>query len=241
MQPANVIYRHSIATRVLHWLNALCVFIVLMSGLQILNAHPRLYWGQYGANMDVPFIVIHRAPGANALPHWATIPSWYDLADGRHWHFFFAWVLVFNSALYLMVSFASGHVQRDLVPRQAEIAPRHIVRELLDHLRLRFPVGEPAKRYNILQKLAYLGVIFLLAPMMLLTGLSMSPGFNAVAPWLVDLFGGRQSARTLHFLTAMLIVLFIVIHLVMVLLAGPLNELRSMITGRFVVPRGKGQ
>jgi thiosulfate reductase cytochrome b subunit len=241
MQPANVIYRHSIATRVLHWLNALCVFIVLMSGLQILNAHPRLYWGQYGANMDVPFIVIHRAPGANALPHWATIPSWYDLADGRHWHFFFAWVLVFNSALYLIVSFVSGHVRRDLVPRQAEIAPRHIVREFLDHLRLRFAVGEAAKRYNILQKLAYLGVIFLLAPMMLLTGLSMSPGFNAVAPWLVDLFGGRQSARTLHFLTAMLIVLFIVIHLVMVLLAGPLNELRSMITGRFVVPRGKGQ
>jgi thiosulfate reductase cytochrome b subunit len=241
MQPANLIYRHSIATRVLHWLNALCVFIVLMSGLQILNAHPRLYWGQYGANMDVPFIVIHRAPGANALPHWATIPSWYDLADGRHWHFFFAWVLVFNSALYLIVSFVSGHVQRDLVPRRAQIAPRHIVRDFLDHLRLRFPAGEAAKRYNILQKLAYLGVIFLLAPMMLLTGLSMSPGFNAVAPWLVDLFGGRQSARTLHFLAAMLIVLFIVIHLVMVLLAGPLNELRSMITGRFVVPRGKGQ
>jgi thiosulfate reductase cytochrome b subunit len=241
MQPTDVIYRHSIASRVLHWLNALCVFIVLMSGLQILNAHPRLYWGQYGANMDVPFIVIHRAPGANALPQWATIPSRYDLADGRHWHFFFAWVLVFNSALYLIVSFVSGHVQRDLLPRHAEIAPRHIVRDFLDHLRLRFPVGEPAKRYNILQKLAYLGVIFLLAPMMLLTGLSMSPGFNAVAPWLVDLFGGRQSARTLHFLTAMLLVLFIVIHLVMVLLAGPLNELRSMITGRFVVPRGKGQ
>jgi thiosulfate reductase cytochrome b subunit len=236
-----VIYRHNVVTRVLHWLNAVCVFIVLMSGLQILNAHPRLYWGQYGANMDVPFIVIHRAPGGNALPHWATIPSWYDLADGRHWHFFFAWVLVFNSALYLLVSFASGHLQRDLVPRQTEIAPRHIVRDLWDHLRLRFPAGEAAKHYNILQKLAYLGVIFVLAPMMLLTGLGMSPGFNAVAPWLVDLFGGRQSARTLHFLTAMLIVLFIVIHLVMVLLAGPLNELRSMITGRFVVPRGKGQ
>ena len=238
---ATVIYRHSIATRVLHWLNALCVFIVLMSGLQILNAHPRLYWGQYGANMDVPFIVIHSAPGGTALPHWATIPSWYDLAAGRHWHFFFAWVLVFNSALYLILSLASGHVQRDLVPGKAEIAPRHIVRDFLDHLRLRFPVGEAARRYNILQKLAYLGVIFLLAPMMLLTGLSMSPGFNAVAPWLVDLFGGRQSARTLHFLTAILIVLFIVIHLVMVLLAGPLNELRSMITGRFVIPRGRGQ
>jgi thiosulfate reductase cytochrome b subunit len=241
MQPTNVIYRHSIATRILHWLNALCVFIVLMSGLQILNAHPRLYWGQYGANMDVPFIVFHSVPGETALPHWATIPSWYDLADGRHWHFFFAWVLVFNSALYLFVSFATGHVQRDLMPRQGEIAPRHIVRDFLDHLRLRFPVGDAARSYNILQKLAYLGLIFLLAPMMLLTGLSMSPGFDSLAPWLVDLFGGRQSARTLHFLTAMLIVLFIVVHLVMVLLAGPLNELRSMLTGRFAVPRGKGQ
>jgi thiosulfate reductase cytochrome b subunit len=242
MEPAYVIYRHSIATRILHWLNALCVFIVLMSGLQILNAHPRLYWGQYGANTDTPFIQFgsHHAPGENAFPHWATIPSWYDLADGRHWHFFFAWVLVFNSALYLLISFASGHVRRDLVPEREELAPRHILRDFWNHLRLKFPVGEAAKHYNILQKFAYLGVIFGVAPMMLLTGLTMSPGFNAVAPWLVDLFGGRQSARTLHFLTAMLLVLFIVVHLSMVLLAGPLNEVRSMITGRFVVPRGKG-
>lgn len=241
MEP-NVIYRHRVATRILHWLNALCVFVVLMSGLQIFNAHPRLYWGEYGANTDTAFIQLgQHAPGAKAFPPWATLPSWQDLAGGRRWHFFFAWVLVFNSALYLLVSFANGHLRRDLVPTRAEISPRRIAHDFWNHLRLKFPFGEAAKHYNILQKLAYLGVIFVLAPMMLVTGLTLSPGIDAAAPWLLDLFGGRQSARTLHFLTAMLIVLFIVVHLVMVVLAGPLNELRSMITGRFSVPPDRTQ
>src|SRR5262249_56656574 len=132
----------------------------------------------------------------------------------------------------LLVSFAGGHVTRDLVTDREEAYPRHIAHDFWDHLRLKFPVGNAARQYNVLQKLAYLGVIFVLAPMMLLTGLAMSPGFDAFAPWLPDLLGGRQSARTLHFLTATLIVVFIVVHLAMVLLAGPINELRSMITGR---------
>jgi thiosulfate reductase cytochrome b subunit len=234
MAGPSVIYRHSVATRVLHWLNALCVFLVLMSGLQILNAHPRLYWGAYGANADPAFIQFPISAG-KAFPPWSTIPGWQDLASGRRWHFFFAWILVFNSALYLVVSFVGGHVRRDLLPSRAELAPGYIARELWNHLRLKFPSGEADRHYNILQKLAYLGVIFVLAPMMLLTGLTMSPGIDAALPWLVDLFGGRQSARTVHFLTAMLIVAFIVVHLVMVLLAGPLNELRSMITGRFAL------
>jgi thiosulfate reductase cytochrome b subunit len=231
---SKVIYRHSVTTRILHWLNAVCVFVVLMSGLQIFNAHPRLYWGQYGANTDTAFIQMgsRHAPGEKAFPQWATLPGWQDLAGGRRWHFFFAWLLVFNSALYLLVSFVNGHVRRDLVPARAELSPRHLARELWSHLRLKFPF----RHYNTLQKLAYLAVIFVLAPTMLVTGLTMSPGIDAAAPWLLDLLGGRQSARTLHFLTAMLIVLFIVVHLVMVLLAGPLNELRSMITGRFEVP-----
>src|SRR6266403_5112066 len=235
MERATVIYRHSVVTRVLHWLNALCVFVVLMSGLQIFNAHPRLYWGEYGANTDAAFIQLgsQHAPEEKAFPPWATIPSWQDLAGGRRWHFFFAWVLVFNSALYLLVSFVNGHVRRDLLPTRAEISPAHVARDLWNHLRLKFPFGAAARHYNSLQKLAYLGVIFGLAPVMLITGLTMSPGIDAAAPWLTDLLGGRQSARTLHFLTAMLIVLCIIVHLVMVLLAGPLKELRSMITGRF--------
>ena len=238
MASPSIIYRHSVATRILHWVNALCVFLMLMSGLQILNAHPRLYWGEYGANMDPAFIQFPLGPGGKAFPPWMTIPGWQDLASGRRWHFFFAWVLVCNSILYLVLSFAGGHVRADLLPTRAEISPAHIARDLWNHLRLKFPAGEAAKHYNVLQKLAYLSVIFVLAPMMLLTGLTLSPGIDAAAPWLLDLFGGRQSARTLHFITAMLIAAFIVVHLVMVVLAGPLNELRSMVTGRFVIRKG---
>ena len=268
-----IIYRHTVVTRVLHWVNALCVFVLLMSGLQIFNAHPRLYWGQYGANSDRAALQIYAQnsqdgpvgtltvgsaelrttgvlgvstgddgqPIARAFPSWATIPSWQDLAAGRRWHFFFAWLLVINSLTYLIVSLMSGHVQRDLLPTRAELSPSHVVREAWDHLKLKFPRGDAAKHYNVLQKLAYLAVIFVLGPLMLGTGLTLSPGADAALPWLVDLFGGRQSARTLHFASAMLIALFILVHLVMVLLAGPLNELRSMITGRYSIPPSKAK
>jgi thiosulfate reductase cytochrome b subunit len=263
------IYRHTIATRLLHWLNALCVFLVLMSGLQIFNAHPNLYWGKSGADPDRAALQITSkdAPDGDAVgvvrvgnhefdstgilgvssdatgnrserafPSWATIPSVRFLAAGRRWHFFFAWVLVINSAAFLCWSFARRHIQRDLLPTRAEVSPAHLAREVWNHLQLKFPRGEDAKRYNSLQKLTYLAIIFILAPAILASGLTMSPGMDAGYPWLLDLFGGRQSARTVHFICAMLVVTFIVVHLVMVLLAGPRNELRSMITGRYVLP-----
>jgi thiosulfate reductase cytochrome b subunit len=235
MAAPEVIRRHRLATRLLHWVNALCVFAVLMSGLQIFNADPRLYWGQFGASPDKALLAI----GAHGFPHWATIPSWRDLATGRRWHFFFAWLLVFNSSLYLLISLISGHVRRDLLPSRSEIAPRHLARDIWNHLRLRFPTGEAAKHYNVLQKLAYFGIIFVVAPVLLATGLTMSPGIDAAWPWLVPLFGGRQSARTIHFTAAMLVVAFIAVHLLMVMLAGPWNEIRSMITGRYVVPAAR--
>jgi len=235
MQKPEIIRRHSLATRVLHWINALSVFLVLMSGLQIFNADPHLYWGQFGASPDRALLSV----GAHGFPHWATLPSWQALAAGRRWHFFFAWLLVFNSCIFLLVSFVSGHVRRDLLPSRAEIAPSHVIRDIWDHLRLRFPRGDAARRYNVLQKLAYVGVIFVLAPLVLATGLTMSPGFDAACPWLLTLFGGRQSARTIHFSAAMLVALFIAVHLMMVILAGPWNDVRSMITGRYVVPRGR--
>lgn len=230
-----VIRRHSLATRCLHWVNALCVFLVLMSGLQIFNADPLLYWGQYGASPDHALLVV----GKHGFPWWATLPGWRDLSTGRRWHFFFAWLLVVNSALYLLISLSSGHVRRDLLPSRAEMRPSHLARDVLDHLRLRFPRGEAARGYNVLQKLAYAGVIFVLGPMLLITGLTMSPGVDAACPWLVTFLGGRQSARTLHFSAAMLVALFILIHLLMIVLAGPWNELRSMVTGRYVVPPEK--
>ncbi|MBU4436341.1 MAG: cytochrome b/b6 domain-containing protein, partial [Alphaproteobacteria bacterium] len=177
---------------------------------------------------------------ARGLPSWATLPSYQDLGTGRRWHFAFAWIFVVNGLIYVVSSLVSGHFRRDLLPSRTELRPAHLLQDIWDHARLRFPKGEAAKRYNVLQKGAYLGVIGLLG-LMVITGLTMSPGVDSFAPGLLDLFGGRQSARTLHFISAGLIVAFIIIHLVMVMLAGPINEIRSMITGRYVVPPEKPQ
>lgn len=262
-----VIYRHKLITRITHWTNSICVVLLLMSGLQILNAHPALYWGQFGADDDPAIIEFFATQNGDELightrigpvtmtttglfgasrgddgdmrsigmPAWATIPSFRDLATGRRWHFFFAWVFVINGLLYVGAGLLNGHFRRDLLPSRKEIRPKHVLQDIWNHARLKLPKGDEAKRYNVLQKVAYLGVTVLLL-LMVMTGLTMSPGMNAAAPWMIDLFGGRQSARTLHFISASLIVTFIVVHLAMVLLAGPFNEIRSMITGRYAVP-----
>jgi thiosulfate reductase cytochrome b subunit len=258
--------RHALTTRVTHWINALCLGILLLSGLQIFNAWPNLYWGQCGADGDRAFLSIgatrRQAPPQGilrvggttlsttgvlgvsnvdgqaverAFPAWLTLPSYQDLAEGRRWHFFFAWCFVLNGAAYLAFSLASGHLRRDLVPAPRQLAPRHLWHDIVAHARLRFPKGDDARRYNVLQKLSYLGVALILLPLMVLTGLTMSPGINAAAPFLLDVFGGRQSARTIHFITASFVVLFILVHLVMVLLSGAWNNLRSMITGRYAI------
>lgn len=258
-------YRHRRAVRITHWINALCILFLLGSGLNIFNAHPRLYWGQYGADADKPFFSIKAVdrdggtygvtqPGpwhfdttgflgwskrngsyvARGWPDWLTIPSFQDLADARHWHFLFAWVLAFNGLAYLGWSLFSRHLQKDILPTAADI--KAVPRSVIEHIRLKHPSGEAAKRYNPLQRLAYLGVILLIS-LMVLTGLTMSPGFNAVCPWLLELFGGRQSARSIHFLSAFSIALFVMIHLIEVVLAGPINEVRSMLTGVYVVPK----
>jgi thiosulfate reductase cytochrome b subunit len=138
--------------------------------------------------------------------------------------------------LFLLVSLWNRHVRRDLAPSADEIRPSHIWHDVKNHARLRFPTGEAALRYNILQKLSYVAVIFVLLPLIILTGLTMSPATDAAWPWLLDIFGGRQSARSIHFVCAAGLLLFIVVHLVMVVLAGPINEVRSMITGRYRVP-----
>jgi thiosulfate reductase cytochrome b subunit len=137
--------------------------------------------------------------------------------------------------VYLLFGLLSGHFRRDLVPASDQLRPRHVMADIWDHVRLRSPRGESARRYNLLQKLAYLAVVFLLLPIMLLSGLTMSPAVTAAAPGLFDLFGGRQSARTIHFLVANLIVLFVLVHVVEMLLAGALNGMRSMITGRYLI------
>jgi Ni/Fe-hydrogenase b-type cytochrome subunit len=230
--PPRIAYRHRLPTRIWHWINALTVFVMLMSGLMIFNAHPHLYWGQYGANFDHSWLSFRGRP----FPGWATIPSTYNLAAARRWHLAFAWLLVVGLAMFLLVSLWNRHVQRDLAPTRDEVKPKHIWHDIREHARLRFPTGDAALRYNILQKISYAAVIFLLLPLMFLTGLAMSPAMDAAWPWLLDIFGGRQSARSIHFICATAILAFILVHLAMVALAGPINEIGSMITGRFRVP-----
>jgi thiosulfate reductase cytochrome b subunit len=260
--PRRLVYRHRLTTRLWHWANAVTLLIMLMSGLMIFNAHPRLYWGSYGANMDRTWfeigptatgghVVIARTidlptggvlgrwkdqqgvERTRAFPWWSTIPSGYSLAAGRRWHLSFAWVLVALAIFYLVAGAINRHLARDLLPRRRELTWRHIWHDVKDHARLRFPTGEAATRYNILQKLSYGGVVFLLIPGIILTGLTMSPVADANFPFLLTIFGGRQSARSIHFLCAFGLVAFTIVHLAMVVLAGPINEIRSMITGWF--------
>ena len=256
----DLVYRHRLPVRLWHWANALAVFVMLMSGLMILNAHPRLYWGRYGANADhawlevlpghlrvgpvtipTPGLLGVTPPGRRyvAFPPLVTIPSHYDLSGARRWHFAFAWLLVVPGLLYWLWGFTRHHFRRDLLPTTRELAPSHLWHDIRSHARLRFPTGAAARHYNILQKLAYLSVIFVLVPGAILTGLTLSPGMDAGWLWLLVVFGGRQSARSIHFLCASGLAFFIFVHLVMVVLAGPFNEIRSMITGRYRLPKEK--
>jgi thiosulfate reductase cytochrome b subunit len=236
LQGGDLVRRHSLVTRLWHWTNAVTIAVMLMSGLMILNAHPRLYWGHYGANADAAWLEFASMDEV-AFPGWITIPSTYSLADARLWHLAFAWLLVVSLAIYLAWALIKGHLKRQIVPRPAELAPAHLWHDIKEHARLRFPTGAAALNYNVLQKLAYAGVLMVLLPGVILTGMTMSPGLNAALPWLVDLFAGRQSARSIHFICAAGIVLFFLAHIIMVVLAGPINEVRSMITGRYRLAR----
>jgi thiosulfate reductase cytochrome b subunit len=253
-----LVYRQSVWTRVTHWVWAICLFFLLFSGLQIFNARPNLYIGQqsgfdfdnsvlkmgavntpegpqgrttlFGRTFDTTGLFGVSGPADNrqflGMPGALTIPSYRDLATGRVVHFFFAWLLVATLFIWLCAGLVTGHIRRDLAPTGKDLA--NLPRDVADHARFRFHHG---RSYNVLQKLSYGGVLFVLLPVMILTGITMSPGMDAAWPWLLDLFGGRQTARTIHFLVMFLLVLFFAIHIFMVLAAGPINELRSMITG----------
>ena len=257
------VYRHALPVRLAHWINVLCLPILVMSGFQIFNAHPALYLGErsdrdrtilamdtvfsesdgirgittvFGYSFDTTGFLgasrdsdgrIHR----RGFPAWATIPSHQWLAMGRRWHFFFAWIFVINGLLFGLYAFLSRHFDRDLVPFPKDL--RGIGRAVRDHLRFRHPKGDEAARYNVLQKIAYTGVVFVLGPLIVLTGMTMSPRMDAAFPWLLDLFGGRQSARTIHFIVCFAFVGFIGVHLFMVAVSGLWNNFRSMVVGRY--------
>lgn len=252
-----LVYRQTIWTRVTHWVWAVSLFFLMLTGLQIFNAHPALYIGdQSGFQFENHVLAIYaektdagtkgyteilgnrfettgllgisgdRPMQRRAFPSWATVPTGQNLATGRVIHFFFAWVLVGTLAVWAIAGLMTGHVRRDLVPTPKDF--RTLPRDIADHARLRF---HHTRDYNTLQKLAYAGVLFVALPVMILTGLCMSPGANAMLPWLGELFGGRQTARTVHFVVMVLLVGFFVVHMLMILAAGPINELRSIVTG----------
>ncbi|MBE1203851.1 cytochrome b/b6 domain-containing protein [Aminobacter carboxidus] len=253
-----LVYRQSGWTRLTHWIWAFSLFFLLLSGLQIFNAHPALYIGKqsgFAFSNDVLVIGAENSstgpvgyttilgnrfnttgvlgvsgstanPSARAFPAWATIPSGQDLATGRVVHFFFAWMLSATLLVWLGASLLNGHLRRDLTPRANDL--RRLPKDIVDHARLKF---HHSRDYNTLQKLAYGGVLFVLLPLMIITGLAMSPSMNAAVPFLADLLGGRQTARTIHFVAMALLVGFFIIHILMILAAGPINELRSIFTG----------
>lgn len=259
------IYRHRLPVRIMHWINVLCLFVLLMSGLQIFNAHPALYWGM-ASNFTAPALSLSAKPGGDGqlrgetqigrirfastgvfgasnnmkgervrrgFPTWATIPGPRNLAEGRRWHFFFAWLFVINGLVFWLWSWRARHLSQDLAPTGNEL--RGIGQSIREHLRFKHPTGEAATRYNVLQKLAYLLVIFVFGPGIVLMGLAMSPHLDSVLGWMVDLVGGRQSARTIHFIIAFAFIAFIAVHVFMVLVSGPVNQLRAMITGRYQI------
>jgi thiosulfate reductase cytochrome b subunit len=253
-----IVYRQFLWTRLTHWIWATALFFLLLSGLQIFNAHPTLYWGdQSGFGFDNEVLAIRgeitpEGPGGyirilgvrfgttgvlglswsgehpvrRGFPSWATIPSFQDLATGRVVHFFFAWVLVITLLAWFAGSLINGHLRRDLVPRAADL--RNLPGDIANHAKLKF---HHTRNYNTLQKLAYGAVLFLILPLIILTGLAMSPTMDSVLPFLVDTLGGRQTARTIHFAMMFLLVGFFIVHILMIVAAGPLNELRSIITG----------
>jgi thiosulfate reductase cytochrome b subunit len=231
-----------------------------MSGLQIFNAHPALYWGQKStfaspvasigpaiiddARVGLTRIFDHQFvttgilglsgnredPEPRAFPAWVTLPAQQDLAAGRSWHFLAAWVLVIGGTVYLAAGLATSHIRRDLLPRFREL--RGTGHSIVEHLRFR---STTSSTYNVLQKLAYCFLLFVVFPALILSGLTMSPGLDTALPFLMSIFDGRQSARTVHFLAAVALILFFIIHVMMVFVSGPFNLLRSMVTGWYYV------
>lgn len=269
---AHWMHRHTWPIRVMHWINVLALTLLLMSGLQIFNAHPALYWGKSsytGKPAILEMTAREKADGSvlgvtrifgrefnttgvlgasrnergemagRGFPSWATIPSTQWLAMARRWHLFFAWLFVVNGVAYVVYSIASRHLSRDLAPSRRDW--RGIGASFRDHILLRHPTGDAATRYNVLQKLSYLIVIFGLLPLTILMGWALSPWLDSALTGWIDVFGGRQSARTIHFIAAWALVAFVLVHVFEVVISGFWNNLRSMITGRYRIDAEAGR
>jgi len=223
--------RHPAVVRATHWLTALAFLALLVTGLEIVISHPRFYWGESG-NLNTPPLFSIPIPSSRSM-----VPTGYGytLPDQNGWsrylHFEAAWLAGLTGAIYLAFGFLAGHFRRNLIPSRDDLAPGHLLRELSSHLRFARPAQDDWS-YNSIQRFAYLLVVFVLFPLIIWTGLSMSPAFESVFPSAVSTLGGRQSARTIHFLVTLFLVLFVAVHVLMVFLAGFRRRVGAMITGR---------
>ena len=224
--------RHAALVRITHWITTLCFFALLISGCEIVVSHPRFYWGETGNVLTQPLFKIPIPASRNLVP----TGYGYVLPDQNGWsrylHFQTAWVLVFTGLLYAIYGLFRGHFWKNLVPAKTDLSRRILSREIAEHLRFKRPGGADAWSYNVLQRISYLFVIFVLFPLIIWTGLAMSPAFVATFPATVNLLGGQQSARTIHFFVTVALVLFLLVHVVMIFLAGFISRMRAMLTGR---------
>jgi thiosulfate reductase cytochrome b subunit len=228
--------RHGAIVRVTHWITVVCFFALVITGGEIVISHPRFYWGETGNVNMKPLFTIPIASSRDTVP----TGYGYVMPDQNGWsrylHFEAAWAVVLTGLVYGIAGLVSGHFRKDLMAGRGERSWR-AVRDVMGRYLRRAPPGEAdARSYNVLQKMAYLGVIFVLFPLVIWTGLALSPAFNSAFPWFVDVLGGRQSARTLHFFVSGFLVLFLVVHVTMVALGGFWSRTRAMITGRDVLP-----
>jgi thiosulfate reductase cytochrome b subunit len=228
--------RHSFLVRVTHWLMTIAFLALLVSGLELVVSHPRFYWGETG-NVNTGTLFKIPIPSSRDM-----VPTGYGyvMPDQNGWsrylHFQSAWVLVLTGLLYVGIGLFNGHFRKNLLPALAEISPKRLLHFIFEHLRFKRPGAEEAWSYNVIQRLAYLVVIFALFPMIIWTGLAMSPSFVSEVPGAVNVLGGQQSARTLHFFLTLALVLFLLVHIFMVILAGFRSRVRAMITGRATEP-----
>jgi thiosulfate reductase cytochrome b subunit len=229
--------RHSALVRITHGITTLCFIALLVTGIEILISHPRFYWGETGNNLTQPLFKIP-IPSSRAL-----VPTGYSyvLPDQNGWsralHFQAAWIVILTGLLYLISSLFTGHLLKNLLPGKTDLSWRVLAASMADHLRFKRPAPAEAGSYNVLQRLAYLFVIFLLFPLVIWTGLAMSLSFVSAFPASVTLLGGQQSARTIHFFVSIALVLFLLVHVVMVWFAGFWSRMRAMITGRAAVDK----
>jgi len=222
--------------RVTHWITTLCFFALLITGGEIVISHPRFYWGETGNDLTVPLFKIPIPASRNLVPTGYN----YVMPDQNGWsrylHFEAAWLVVLTGLAYAIWGLWTGHFQSNLFPAPGDRTWRSFLAVIARHIRLKRPDQAEAFSYNVVQRASYLAVIFVLFPLVILTGLALSPAFNAAFPWVVDGLGGRQSARTLHFFISVLLLLFLVVHVVMIILAGFVSRMRAMITGTVTVP-----